>query len=234
MEIHRAKDRGHTKIDWLDSWHSFSFGDYYDPARKGFGTLRVLNEDFVEAGRGFDTHGHKDMEIVTIVLEGALQHRDSTGTQGIIKPGDVQRMTAGSGIMHSEFNASEKERVHLLQIWVFPDKLNLQPGYEQKTFSGIPKGKFLTVVAGKKENAAVFMNQNAFFSLGSFEKGTAGYERHDPKSGVYLFLIEGEIQLKDQIMRTSDAAALSHEEPVQFSPSKLSKVLAIEVPLKRT
>ena len=134
IQVRKASERGRTRIDWLDSWHTFSFGDYYDPANMGFRSLRVMNDDYIAVGGGFGTHPHRDMEIVTYVLDGSLEHRDSLGTGSVIRPGDLQRMTAGTGIRHSEFNASATEPVHLYQIWLLPERRNLQPGYEQKQF----------------------------------------------------------------------------------------------------
>src|SRR5271170_5130925 len=149
INIRRADERGHTKIDWLDSRHSFSFGDYFDPKENGFSVLRVINDDRVAAGQGFGTHPHRDMEIVTYVLEGAVEHRDSLGTRTVIPAGDLQRMTAGTGIQHSEFNRSPSQSLHLLQIWILPEARGLTPGYEQATIGEKTRGR-LSLVASRK------------------------------------------------------------------------------------
>src|SRR5450432_2870758 len=147
LTIRKADDRGHANHGWLDTHHTFSFADYHDQDQMGFRSLRVINDDTVEPGRGFGTHGHRDMEIVSYVLEGALEHKDSMGTGAVIRPGDVQRMSAGTGVMHSEYNASKKDSVHFLQIWIVPDQRNIAPSYEQKTFSAADKAGRLRLVA---------------------------------------------------------------------------------------
>src|SRR5215471_16332185 len=157
-----AKERGQAKFGWLDSKHSFSFGHYYDPAHMGFGPLRVINEDRVTPGAGFDTHGHQDMEIISYVLEGALEHKDSIGTGSVIRPGDVQRMSAGSGIRHSEFNHSKQDPVHFLQIWLLPERDGIKPGYEQKTFDANEKrGKLRLVISPDARDGSLKVHQDA-------------------------------------------------------------------------
>jgi redox-sensitive bicupin YhaK (pirin superfamily) len=170
MIIHKAKSRGEANHGWLKSWHTFSFADYYNPSRMNFGALRVLNDDFIAPGMGFGTHPHKDMEIITIPLSGALQHKDSMGNTEIIRKGEVQIMSAGPGVRHSEFNASTNEEVTLLQIWVFPDKEGITPRYEQKDFSLVnKKNKLLPIVSPDRREGSVLINQNAYFYLGEIE-----------------------------------------------------------------
>ena len=162
ITLRKAADRFHTQIDWLDSWHTFSFGDHYDPDQMGFRALRVINDDTVQPGQGFGTHPHKDMEILSYVLEGGLSHRDSSGGGGIIRPGDVQRMSAGTGVVHSEFNASDKEPVHFLQIWIVPERRGVKPGYEQKTFASKDRSGKLRLLASRDgREGSVTIHQDA-------------------------------------------------------------------------
>src|SRR6187200_1080353 len=172
IKIRRSDDRGHTKLSWLDSRHTFSFGDYHDPERMGFGALRVINEDLVIPGAGFPTHSHRDMEIITYVLEGALAHKDSTGTSSAIRVGDVQRMSAGTGISHSEYNASKTEPVHFLQIWIIPNETGLRPGYEQRSFDlKAKRGSWVLVAAPDARDESVKIHQDAALYLADLPKG---------------------------------------------------------------
>lgn len=172
IEIRKSNERGKTKIDWLESYHSFSFGEYYDPSNIYFGPLRVMNDDIILAGGGFPTHPHRDMEIVTIVLEGTVAHKDSTGGEGTITVNEIQRMTAGKGIQHSEFNPSDSEVLKLLQIWFIPNQQGLNPSYEQRKFSHEEKkNKLLKVVSGTKEEGIIFINQDAEIFLSDLDKG---------------------------------------------------------------
>ena len=194
--IHRAASRGQVDHGWLKSYHTFSFGGYHDASRMNFGLLRILNDDYVEAGRGFGKHPHDNMEIVSIPLSGALHHQDSTGRDKIIRTGDVQIMSAGKGIAHSEHNASETESVSFLQIWIFPKERNIEPRYEQKTFQiGERENKFQVVVSPEDANA-VWINQEAYFSLADLNKGiSVDYKRKREKNGIYVFVLEGKIKV---------------------------------------
>ena len=174
LEVLRSKERGRTKIDWLDSYHSFSFGEYYDPKNMGFGPLRVINDDLIQAGAGFPTHPHRDMEIVTIVTQGAVAHRDSSGGEGIIRVGEVQKMSAGKGIFHSEFNASDKEILKLYQIWIMPNQNGLKPGYEDIRYDvAEKKNKLLLAASNNHDDGVIFLNQDAKIYLADLEAGTS-------------------------------------------------------------
>jgi redox-sensitive bicupin YhaK (pirin superfamily) len=226
IEIHRAKDRGKTKASWLESYHSFSFGDWYDPKRMGFGPLRVLNDDIIAAGGGFPSHGHRDMEIVTIVLSGALAHKDSTGGSGVIKPGEVQHMSAGSGIVHSEFNASDSEPASLLQIWIQPKERGIAPNYSQQPFH-LTRNKLTRIVDGEGRDGALKMHQDATFWLGEFdeeEKIALNMEKS------YVFIISGSVSLNGEELHERDAAAVEKENYTSAKSTANTKVLVIELP----
>jgi redox-sensitive bicupin YhaK (pirin superfamily) len=231
--LYPAKDRGHVSLGWLDSYHSFSFGEYNDPKKVHFGALRVVNDDSIAGGGGFGTHPHDNMEIVTIPLEGKLAHKDSTGNEGIISKGDVQIMSAGTGIRHSEYNASASENAKLLQIWVFPKLKNIKPVYGQKTFDiKDRKNKWQVVVSPDAADQALGINQDARFSLAQLDKGeTVSYETKFKGSGVYLFVIDGEVKIGDQELKKRDAIGLSDTDHLEIKASTNSEILAIEVPM---
>jgi quercetin 2,3-dioxygenase len=231
--IHRAADRGHANHGWLDAHHSFSFAGYHDPSKVHFGMLRVLNDDIIAAGKGFGAHPHDNMEIVTVPLSGSLQHRDNTGHSEIIKSGDVQIMSAGSGIQHSEANASATDSLNLLQIWVFPKLENITPRYEQKTFHEKDRvNKFQIVVSPVKEEGGVWINQDAWFSLAEIDANiTLKYDRHKENNGMYLFLIEGQIGVEGEILNKRDAIGLSETGTISISATGKSKLLVIEIPM---
>lgn len=232
--FHPAKERGFNSFGWLKSYHSFSFGKFNDPEKMNFGLLRVLNDDRVEQSMGFGTHGHANMEIVSIPLNGALRHKDSTGRDEIIKSGDVQIMSAGSGIQHSEYNASKEEPVDFLQIWVFPKVENIEPRYEQKSFSDAQKeNKFLTVVSPDTEDEAITINQDAWFSLANLSEGKQlDYELHDNKNGIYVFVLEGGVEVADKALEKRDAIGVYETDgSVTLNAKNDTKVLVIEVPM---
>lgn len=231
--FHPAIDRGHVSMGWLDSHHSFSFGHWYNPEKTNFGALRVLNDDIVEPSMGFGTHPHQNMEIVSIPLFGELAHKDSIGTKGVIQTGDVQIMSAGSGIQHSEFNHSSDKKVNFLQIWVLPKILNIEPRYDQKSFSPSGrKNRFQTVVSPMDESA-VWINQDAYFSLAEMDPGeNLIYNVHAKNQGIYVFLLSGKLEIEGHSLERRDAVGLWENESYTFSPKIKSDVLVIEVPMK--
>ena len=228
-----AETRGLTKLYWLTSYHSFSFGSYYNPEKVGFGKLIVLNDDTVEADKGFGLHFHDNMEIVTFVLQGSLEHNDSTGGKGILKAGQMQRMTAGKGIQHSEFNPSKTELAHFLQIWIAPQTLGLEPEYEQKDFGALLKLNTLSLlVSPQRKKDSLFIHQNVYFYMAKMEKGASlNYSVSSEKNGVYGFLIDGEIQIGQTFIKSKDAAAITNEKEFRFKAEKPSQILFIETPI---
>jgi quercetin 2,3-dioxygenase len=231
--LYPAKDRGHVNLGWLDSFHSFSFGQYHDPKKVHFGALRVVNDDRVAGGGGFGTHPHDNMEIVTIPLEGKLAHKDSTGNEGIISKGDVQIMSAGTGIRHSEYNASASEYAKFLQIWVFPKLKNIKPVYGQKSFDiKDRKNKWQVVVSPEASDNALNINQDARFSLVQLEEGKSiSYQTKFKNYGVYLFVIDGEVKVNDELLKQRDALGASELDQLKIEASKNADVLAIEIPM---
>jgi redox-sensitive bicupin YhaK (pirin superfamily) len=227
LTVRKANDRGRTQIDWLDSYHSFSFGDYFDPGNMGFGPLRVINEDVVAPGGGFGTHPHKDMEIITYVIDGALQHRDSLGTGSVIKPGEIQKMSAGSGILHSEFNASKEKPVHLLQIWIVPDKRSIEPKYEQEKFELKP-GE-LTLLGSSDGNAPITIHQNVKLYALSAERGTTVTHTAAPKANVWLQVVKGQIKVNGKDLGAGDGAALTAPKQLELSTDDAAEVLLFEM-----
>ena len=234
LTVHRAGCRGHVDHGWLNTWHTFSFASYYNPDRMHFGALRVLNDDTVQAGMGFGTHPHDNMEIITIVLEGELEHRDSMGNGSVIRPGEVQVMSAGTGIQHSEFNHSPKNEVSLLQIWVFPDTKNVEPRYDQAQFlEEEMTGKWRTVVSPDGAGETLWIHQQAWFSLGVFSAGSiTGFRPRKDSNGVYLFLISGEIEIGSETLSQRDGLCIEQiDSTIDMKIMKDSKILVMEVPL---
>jgi len=235
-KLFEANSRGKADHGWLKANFSFSFGKYYNPERVQFGMLRVLNDDTIAGGTGFGTHPHANMEIITIPLEGGLKHRDSMGNEGVIRFGEVQVMSAGTGIEHSEMNASQNDTAKTLQLWVFPDKEGVTPRYEQKSFDIENQiNTFVNIVSPKDKNNgnALWVYQQTFFNLGVFDKDTTiTYTVNIPENGVYLFLIEGEIEVDNQILNVRDAMGLIDFKQFEIKTNSKSKILLVEVPMK--
>jgi quercetin 2,3-dioxygenase len=231
--LYPAKERGHVNLGWLDSFHSFSFGQYYDPKKIHFGALRVVNDDSVAGGGGFGTHPHDNMEIVTIPLEGKLAHKDSTGNEGIIQKGDIQIMSAGTGIRHSEYNASSSEFAKFLQIWVFPKLKDIKPVYGQKTYDlNDRKNKWQVVVSPDSEEGALNINQDARFSLVDLDGGMSiTYKVKWKNAGLYIFVIEGSIKAGTFMLSKRDALGITDAETLMVEAEGDSQLLAIEVPM---
>jgi hypothetical protein len=231
--IYKSSERGKTELGWLHSLHSFSFGGYYNQDKMGFGLLRVLNDDTVEPGEGFGTHPHNNMEIISIVLNGALEHKDSMGSGSVIYNGDVQVMSAGTGVTHSEFNHSKTELVKFLQIWIIPNERNIKPRYDQKHFDFKNlKNEIITVVSGEISDSKMFIHQNAAISIGSMEKGKElSYKNLYRENGIYLFVLEGSINLDNELLNERDAIGLYDTDGINFSASSNTNFIIIEVPL---
>ncbi len=231
--IHLASERGHVNHGWLDAHHSFSFASWQNPSRVRFGLLRVLNDDIVAPGMGFGTHPHDNMEIVTIPLAGALEHKDSMGNIGVIKPNEIQAMSAGSGLMHSEYNHSKTEIVNLLQIWVFPKLKDIEPRYEQRVFSAEDKmGKFKTIVAPVRSNDIMWINQDAYFSLGNFKAGdSVEYSIQKENNGAYVFLISGSVKIDGELLNSRDAIGIWDVEKFTLNILSDAEILIIDVPM---
>jgi redox-sensitive bicupin YhaK (pirin superfamily) len=231
ITIRPATERGRTRTDWLDSYHTFSFNEYYDPHWVQFRVLRVLNEDFVAPGQGFPTHPHRDMEIITYVLEGALVHKDSLGNGSVVHPGEVQRMTAGTGIAHSEFNASESEPVHLLQIWIFPERKGLTPGYEQRRLHREAMcGRLLCIAGPDGSGGAVVIHQDAHLYAARVEPGAQ--VMHELAAGRYAWLqiARGVVELNGHRLRAGDGAAISQENQVTVKAFASAEILLFDLP----
>ena len=232
LTLHPAGQRGSADHGWLKAKHSFSFGSYHNAANVHFGALRVLNDDIVGGGAGFPTHPHDNMEIVTIPLSGALQHKDSTGGQGIIKSGDVQIMSAGTGVQHSEANASTTELVNLLQIWIFPKLKNITPRYDQRNFEVSERqNKWQTVVSPIETDNALWINQDAAFSLAQVTAGAeVFYQNKFSGNLVYLFVIDGTVTVNGQVLNKRDALEISETDSFSLTASADASLLAIEIP----
>lgn len=231
--IHKSNSRGHANHGWLDTNHTFSFANYYNPERMHFGALRVLNDDFVEGGMGFGTHGHDNMEIISIPLSGDLEHKDSMGNTTVIKENDVQVMSAGSGVQHSEYNKNKDKKVNFLQIWVFPKERDIKPHYDQKTFKPEDRiNKLQLVVSPDKEGGSVQINQNAWFHLGTLKKGFNGtYEMRNEKNGLYAFVIDGDVKLNSEALKKRDGIGISETDKVTITADTDAELLLMEIPM---
>jgi len=230
--VHKAETRGHVNFGWLDSNHSFSFGHYYNPDRIQFGKLRVLNDDIVQGGAGFPTHPHDNMEIISIPLSGSLAHRDSTGTEQTIKTGEVQVMSAGSGLTHSEYNFSKEEDVNFLQIWVLPKEQNIDPRYDQRVFDTKERrNAFQTVVAPDNTNA-LWINQDAWFSLADLDSDSnLQYDIRNVGNGAYVFVLDGSITIGRQELSKRDAMGIHGTGSFEIAAKTEAKILVIDVPM---
>ena len=231
IQIRRSDERGHADHGWLNSYHSFSFADYYDPAHVAFGPLRVINEDRVKPGTGFGTHGHRDMEIVSYVLEGALAHKDSMGTGSTIRPGDVQRMSAGRGVTHSEFNASPIDPVHFLQIWIIPGALGTPPGYEQQHFSDAEKrGRLRLIASPDGAEGSVKLQQDARLYAGLFDGAEALQLPWNPQRLLYVHVARGAVTINGHALAAGDALQATDTSELRISAGSGAEVLVFDLP----
>lgn len=230
INIRRAFERGHFDFGWLDTNHTFSFGEYYDPRQMGFRSLRVINEDRVAPGRGFPTHPHRDMEIISYVLAGALEHRDSMGTGSVIRPGEVQRMSAGTGVAHSEYNHSQTEPVHFLQIWLVPERRGIRPGYEQKQFAEEEKrGRLRLIASPDGAENSVTIHQDARLYTTILEAGEEVAHALPAARHAWVQVVRGEVEVNGERLQASDGASLSEEEAVRLKALAPSEVLLFDL-----
>jgi quercetin 2,3-dioxygenase len=230
ITVRKAADRGHARHGWLDSHHTFSFADYHDPRHMGFRSLRVINDDRVEAGQGFGTHGHRDMEIISYVLDGALAHKDSMGTGEVIKPGDVQRMSAGTGVAHSEFNPSKAEEVHFLQIWIMPRQRGIAPSYEQKRFTDAEKaGRLRLVAAADGRDGALSINADASVYAGLFDRGQRAELAIAAGRGAWVQVARGKVRVNGQALEEGDGLSLTDEPTVTIEGIDNAEILVFDL-----
>ena len=231
LEIRRARDRGHANHGWLDSWHSFSFADYHDPAHMGFGPLRVINEDRVQPGMGFGTHGHRDMEIISYVLAGQLEHKDSMGTGSVITPGDVQRMSAGTGVRHSEYNPSAAEAAHFLQIWIEPAVRGIAPSYEQTRFAADEKrGRLRLIASPDGADGAVTIHQDARVYAALLDSGAAVEHALAPGRRAYVHVVRGALQVNGVALGAGDAAKITAAPAIVLDHGSGAEILLFDLP----
>ena len=231
LDIRRSNERGHAEHGWLDSFHSFSFADYHDPGHMGFGALRVINEDRVQPGRGFGAHGHRDMEIISYVLAGGLAHKDSMGNGSTIRPGDVRRMSAGTGVTHSEFNASQDEAVHFLQIWIEPSARGIRPGYEEKRFDADSKrGRLRLIASSDGAEGSVTIHQDARLYAAIVDGDDVLEHEMPAERRAYVHVIRGEVEVNGQSLSGGDAIALTRETRVTLARARNAEVLLFDLP----
>ncbi len=233
IDVIRSEERGHADYGWLKTYHMFSFADYHNPRRMGFGLLRVLNDDTVAPGQGFGRHGHRNMEIVSIPLDGALEHTDTMGTRQILRPNDIQIMSAGSGLQHSEANASATDTVSFLQIWIQPDQSNLPPRYAETTLDPIHRrNRFDRFISPDENVSPLQIHQDAHFSMAILDVGTSlEYHRNSTANGMFLFVIEGKLKAGEVELNRRDGASVTHSNRITIEAIESSEVLVIEVPL---
>ena len=237
ITIRRSAERGYADHGWLKSFHSFAFADYDDEEQMGFGNLRVINEDRIAPGQGFGTHGHRDMEIVSYVLDGELAHKDSTGTaasgsdnSGVIRPGDVQRMSAGTGVRHSEFNHAQDRETHFLQIWLIPEKAGIDPGYEQKHFDdGSKRGRLRLVASPDGRDGSVIVHADALIFAGLFDKNEKAVYRVDPGRLAYVHVVRGRLELNGKVLEQGDAAKVNDEKVLELEHGVGAEVLVFDL-----
>jgi redox-sensitive bicupin YhaK (pirin superfamily) len=231
IELRKSEERGHANHGWLDSYHSFSFADYYDPKHMGFGPLRVINEDYIDPGSGFGTHGHRDMEIVTYVLEGEIGHKDSMGNGSVIRPGDVQRMSAGTGVRHSEYNHAPDQRTHMLQIWIEPNEYGIPPGYEEKNFGAQEKRGRLRLIASRDgQDGSVVIHQDAKVYVGLFDGNESASFAIPQGRRVYLHVARGEISVNGSPLKAGDALKAVAESQIELTQGRQAEVLLFDLP----
>jgi quercetin 2,3-dioxygenase len=231
IEVRKSEDRGHANHGWLDSYHTFSFGDYFDPTQIGFGPLRVINEDWIDPATGFGTHAHRDMEIITYVLEGELGHKDSMGNGSVIRPGNVQRMSAGTGVKHSEFNHSPDQKTHLLQIWIEPNVAGVEPGYEEKNFDAAQKrGRLCLVASPDGRDGSVTIHQDAKLYVGLFDGAEQARITIAQGRRAYLHVARGSISVNGVALNGGDALKFLEETDIELSQGRDAEILLFDLP----
>lgn len=232
--LYKADSRGYADHGWLKSFHTFSFANYYNPERMNFGALRVLNDDRVESGMGFGSHPHRDMEIISIPLEGDLEHKDSMGTTAVIRKGEIQVMSAGTGVMHSEYNKNKDEKVKFLQIWVIPNKMNVEPRYDQISIAENAKpNDFQQILSPSADDEGVWIHQDAWFNLANFDKDhSQKYELHKKGNGVFVFVLSGKAKIGDTVLSEKDAMGIEDAESFTLEALEKSEILLMEVPME--